>query len=95
MDAQIKIERRPCLDVVLAEAAMAGVVAFHEQRHGLGLAHGHQTRRHGGGAPDPPRALPRGRGLHSFPSPLNWSLLCPPNNQNQPVDVSQGAQVEF
>ena len=45
------------------------------------------------------------RGLLSFPFPLNLSLLCPfplnlsslvpPNNPNQPVDVSQGAQVEL
>jgi hypothetical protein len=54
------------------------------------------------------RAGPRlvnGRGLHSFPFPLNLSLLCPfpldlsllcpPNNPSQPVDVSQGAQVEL
>jgi hypothetical protein len=46
-----------------------------------------------------------GRSLHSFPYPLNLSSLsllplnlsslCPPYDPNQPVEVSQGAQVEL
>ena len=48
---------------------------------------------------------PKGRGLHSIPFPLNFSLLCPfplnlslfcpPHDPNRPVGVSRGAQVKL
>ena len=37
----------------------------------------HHAARAGDGPPPLGAAPARGRGLHSLPSPLNWSLLCP------------------